>query len=288
MDGVPECGVDRLSLSLMRDFQLRRGNQALDLAPSSQRLIGFLALQGRAARRTFVSGTLWLNAADSRAGANMRSALWRLPALEHGALVGTSATHIWLDPAVQVDLSTLTAQAVAVLDGQVDGTQLVPVARQLCKAGDDLLPGWYDEWVVSERERLRQLRLHALDRIGQQLLADRLTAEALQVGLAMLATEPLRESGHRLLMRVHLSEGNVAEAIRQYRIISRLLREELGVRPSGATESLLRECVGETAGRPAATARAALPTRDGGAAHATGRAAKPVRTVTVLPVATPG
>ena len=69
------------------------------------------------------------------------------------------------------------------------------------------------------------------------LSANRLTgagrfAEAFELGLAALAGEPLRESAHRALVRVHLAEGNVGEAVRQYELCRSLLREKLGVEPS--------------------------------------------------------
>ena len=43
------------------------------------------------------------------------------------------------------------------------------MARELVSFGDDVLLGWYDDWVIMERERFRQIRLHALDRIGDRL-----------------------------------------------------------------------------------------------------------------------
>jgi DNA-binding SARP family transcriptional activator len=84
------------------------------------------------------------------------------------------------------------------------------------------------------------LRLRALDTLCERLTrAGRLDA-ALEVGLAAVAGEPLRESSHRALIRVHLADGNVAEAIRQYRLCRRLLREQLDLEPSDQMAELLR------------------------------------------------
>ena len=105
--------------------------------------------------------------------------------------------------------------------------------------GDDVLVGWYDDWVIMERERFRQIRLHALDRIGERLLEQGRFCDVLQVALAAVRAEPLRESAHRLLVRVHLQEGNVAEAIRQYRCYADLLRRELHAAPSPVIQRLL-------------------------------------------------
>jgi DNA-binding SARP family transcriptional activator len=63
--------------------------------------------------------------------------------------------------------------------------------------------------------------------------------EAVQAGLAAVKAEPLRESAQRSLIRAHLAEGNLGEALRQYHSFRRLLLEELGVGPSAELEDLV-------------------------------------------------
>ncbi|MFF9527676.1 BTAD domain-containing putative transcriptional regulator, partial [Streptomyces achromogenes] len=96
----------------------------------------------------------------------------------------------------------------------------------------ELLPGWDEEWVLLERERLRQLRLHALDALADRLTRQGSPALALEAALASIRIEPLRESAHRAVVAAHLSEGNVIEAVRHYRAYRQLLRDELGLEPS--------------------------------------------------------
>ena len=102
----------------------------------------------------------------------------------------------------------------------------------------DLLPDWYDEWLVFERERVRLLRLLALEALCDRFSRAGWHAEATQAGLAAVAAEPLRESAHRALMRAHLADGNPGEAIRQYRILATLLHRELGLHPSPEMRAL--------------------------------------------------
>jgi DNA-binding SARP family transcriptional activator len=103
---------------------------------------------------------------------------------------------------------------------------------------------WYDGWVLDKRERFRQLRLHALEHLGELLFqADRISA-AVQLGLVAVASEPLRESAHRWLVRAHLREGNVAEALLRYRTYAKLLARELQVRPSAALQELVADALG--------------------------------------------
>jgi DNA-binding SARP family transcriptional activator len=65
-------------------------------------------------------------------------------------------------------------------------------------------------------------------------------ARAVEAGLAAVAAEPLRESAHRALVKVHLAEGNLAEAVRQFQFYRRILQEELGLSPSPQMVELLQ------------------------------------------------
>jgi DNA-binding SARP family transcriptional activator len=94
--------------------------------------------------------------------------------------------------------------------------------------------------VLFERERFRQLRLRALDALCERLTRAGRLNEALEAGLLSVAGEPLRESAHRALMRLHLADGNTGEAVRQYRLYERLLREQVGIEPSERIQELVR------------------------------------------------
>jgi DNA-binding SARP family transcriptional activator len=112
--------------------------------------------------------------------------------------------------------------------------------RTLSVLSSDLLPDWYeDDWVVVHRERYHHLRLHALEAMCERLTATQRYGEAVEAGLAAVRAEPLRESAHQALVKVHLAEGNRYEATRQYQSCRRLLRNELGLEPSPRLQALL-------------------------------------------------
>ncbi len=71
------------------------------------------------------------------------------------------------------------------------------ISTHLAVLAVDVLPDWYEDWVMFERECHRQLRLHALEALCEQLAAADRTDEALEAGLTAVAGEPLRESGYR-------------------------------------------------------------------------------------------
>jgi DNA-binding SARP family transcriptional activator len=220
---------------LLDGFELECDGLRLELPLSTQRLLAFLAIHQRPLLRTFVAGSLWLDKSEERSYANLRSALWRLR--QPGAcLVEARASHIRLAPSVKVDLH----RAVVLARALIEGTDVPPTGSEinLLLAGD-LLRDWYDEWVEIERERLRQLRLHALEALCVQLTNAGRLGEAIDIGLAAVAAEPLRESAHRVLIEAHMAEGNVVEAARQFERYRDLLWEALGAEPSGDLDRLL-------------------------------------------------
>ena len=111
-----------------------------------------------------------------------------------------------------------------------DGCRESELERLL--AAGELLPDWYDDWTVFNAS-VSAMRLHALERMCDELRRQGRLDKALEVGLAAVASEPLRESAHRAVMRVHLAEGNAAEAFRQYDLFRGLLRSRLGVPVGG-------------------------------------------------------
>ncbi len=224
-----------VSLSVLRAFELRCDGRRVTLPMSAQRLVAFLALHGRPLQRSFVAGTLWLDSTEGRASASLRSALWRLrqPRVR---LVEDGSDRLSLAASVRVDLWETTRVAEEVLH---NGSLPDSFASFRDALSADLLPDWYEDWVFVERERFRQLRMHALETMCRRLTDEGRWAEAVDAGLASVAGEPLRESGQRALIAAHLAEGNRHEALRQYDAYRILLRRELAVDPSPQMEELI-------------------------------------------------
>jgi DNA-binding SARP family transcriptional activator len=219
-DGASEEVV----LHLLAGFGVEVAGEEVPLPGSAQRVVAFVALHERPVLRTYVAGTLWLDSPEERAAGSLRSALWRIH--RHGPeLVVADAETLRLGECVRVDLRDAEARARTELSGASSG--IAPDALTL-----DLLPDWYDDWVLLERERFRQLRLRALESMCTRLAAAGRLDEALEAGQLALVGEPLRESAHRALVAIHLAEGNAAEALRQFRLCRRLLLDQLGVEPS--------------------------------------------------------
>ncbi|HEX2039865.1 MAG TPA: BTAD domain-containing putative transcriptional regulator [Acidimicrobiales bacterium] len=211
-------------MSLLDGFEARHGEATVDLPPAAQRLVAYLALQPRPVLRIRVAGALWPESTDDKAAACLRSTLWRV-----GRSVGlteATTTHVRLAPHVVVDVPGAAAHARRLVDGTAGDDELHDPSSCL-----NLLPDWYDDWVTIERERLRQLGLHALEALCLRLATCGRYGEAVDAGMRAVAAEPLRQSAQRALIRAHQAEGNHSEAVRQYDRYRALLLDSLGVEP---------------------------------------------------------
>lgn len=226
-----------IQLGIVNGFRLRRDGEPLSVPLAAQRLMVFLALQQNPVHRLYVASMLRTDTSEERATASLRTTLWRLGTLA-GVLVSAEGSTLALASGVCVDLREITTRARSLI--QEPGSYSEEDLTMLAYCGD-VLPDWYEDWLQFERERARQLRLHALEALSAALLRDRRFGQAAEAALAAVGADPLRESSHRALISVHLAEGNAGEALSQYRTVRRLLGEHLGIAPSPAMEALFDE-----------------------------------------------
>jgi len=263
--GAPSVG-ERM-VHLLGQFRVTEGGRPVPLPSGTHRLIAFLALQGHPVERGYASSCLWLDKTDDRAAANLRSTLWRL---RRGVLplVETTASHVGLAAGVVVDA---LAGSVAMRRLVDDGADVDLDAVEVSDLAVDLLPSWYDDFVELERERFRQMRLHALEALARRLALAGRHARALDAALTAVAADPLRESAHRAVILIHLEEGNTGEAVRQYRTLADILRRQLGILPSERSHQLV---AGQLPARRAAPGQggAPIPGRPAGPARPAGSA----------------
>jgi DNA-binding SARP family transcriptional activator len=226
-----------ITVRLLGSFAVEVDGEPLPITQSTQRLIAFLALQRGPVRRLCVAGQLWLDAPEDRAMARLRTALWRAPHQPTDVIVSFS-DQLALAPGVRVD--AVAAERAA--ERELARPELsLPTAAdvELLFRCEDLLPDWYDDWVLRERERLEHLRQHALEAQAVRLAQAGCFGPALMAALGALAGGPLRETAHRALIITHLAQGNVVDAIRQYDRCRELLERELCVAPSAELQALV-------------------------------------------------
>jgi DNA-binding SARP family transcriptional activator len=211
------CAEVALELRLLGDFRLQHGETSVGLTPRAEHLLAFLALRHDTSRAA-VSAQLWPDLDEAQARGCLRSTLWRLPRPDGLPLVATPGDKLYLTSFVQVDVNRLRDRLDQWLWGEAPPVKIGSLSW-------DLLPTWYDDWLVIDRERQRQIRLHALERMSAWFLCAERFDSAIEAALQAIAADPLRESAHRCLIRAHLAEGNVSEARRQMRSYMELLAD---------------------------------------------------------------
>ena len=211
-------------------------------------LLAYLALFPRFHPREELADLFWPDADPEAGRTNLRTALSSLrrqlepPGVAAGSVLVTRGHQdVGLEPtAVSTDVAVFER---AIRDAARPGTPPDETARLLADAvnayGGALLPGFYETWALTERDRLAEAYLRALRRLTQHHEQAGNREAALEFARRALGADPLREEAHADVIRLLVGLGQQAAARRQYEELTRLLDEELGEEPSAETRALL-------------------------------------------------
>ena len=236
-------GEEQLTIGLLGPFEVKRGeSQPLRLPKKAQALLAFLALQkGRPIPREQLATLLWGNSATEQARQSLRQCLAALRnalGAELSEAIVADTTSVLLAPSDRWSVD------VAAFEIACQSSSLADLARASALYRDELLAGLqipvepFGDWLSLERQRLFSLRLDLLQRLADA----RANAGDMENGIAaarhLTSLDPLREEGHRLLMRLLAAAGNRSAALKQYERCAQTLRDELGIAPDAETDRL--------------------------------------------------
>lgn len=239
-----------LVLNLLGSVRIAFPDEArpLLLPRQATRLLAWLALHRRRGHgREELMERFWPDQAPDRARSALASAVFRLRhALPEGAreLISVSqagAPELRRDAPLSLDFERFALSigpALAWPDAVLPAPLRAKLERALELYRGDLLCGWYEDWVLQERERLRILRLTAQQRLLEHRAASGDAEGALALGRVILEQEPLHEQVHRRMMEILAGRGERARALLLYRDLERRLAAELGVAPDPVTRAL--------------------------------------------------
>lgn len=226
-----DCG--EFQLRLFQSWQLLRGKDVVHVAARQQRLLAALAINGPRPR-SYLVGLLWPEHAESRALESLRVAVHLITRQLPGLLVNRGSV-LSLSELADVDLLRLRSQIRQVSQAGVNGNA-ASCLYDLRRA--ELLPGWYDDWVIFEQSRLNQDRLHGLLAIARESLAGCAYELASEAAEAALELEPLYERAVGLLMQAEAQQGNNALALQAFERYKVQLSLEMGIAPSDGIRKL--------------------------------------------------
>jgi DNA-binding SARP family transcriptional activator/TolB-like protein len=230
-------------------------------------LLAYLAFHlDRAVSREVLAEQLWPEEDPDATRPRLRQALAALrralepPGTPAATVLIADRATVRLDPqAVTTDVAEFERALRAAAQTASPHEQMQILCHAVALYRGDLLPGCDEEWVLPERERLAEAYIGALGRLaGLQAAAGDLEG-AIATARQAVRADPLREESHEELMRLYAAAGRVSEALRQYRELERLLREELDAAPSAATHTLVEQLRAGTSTPACAPPRSLAP-----------------------------
>jgi DNA-binding SARP family transcriptional activator len=252
--------MSALEIRLLGTFRIGHPGQGQIPRPihAVQALLAYLVLnRNRTYAREVLGGLFWGDLTEAKARSCLSTALWRLrqvlepDGVARGSYLLTrrsgevgfngSSDH-WLDVAAFEDGLQPLVRARPALQPTFDWNS---AERAIAHYGGDLLEGFYEDWALRERERLRLLYLDGLGRLLNHYSEIDALEQALACGWRILELDPLREEIHRAIMRLHLRCGHRSLAIQQFETCRDILKQELGIAPMEETQALYREITPE-------------------------------------------
>jgi DNA-binding SARP family transcriptional activator/predicted ATPase len=263
-----------LHFRLLGDFSLIYADRQVTSLNSTrlQSLFAYLVLHRDAPQqRQHLAFLFWPDTAEAQARNNLRQLLHQLrqafPAVEHFLSADTHMLHWHPVTPFHLDVAefeqTLNLADVAIRrNDQHELQTLLEQADTLYRG--ELLPGCYDEWILPERERLRQHHFQALERLLRLFEEQDNTVTAIRYAQRLLGLDPLSEDRYRQLMRLFALNNDRASALHVYHTCVTTLQRELGVDPDSTTreayEQLLQHETPVIPARAQQTLLAATPT----------------------------
>ena len=226
-------------------------------------LLFYLAQNPAPQSRHRLMGLLWGTLPEASARRDLRHALWnlrrQLRPTGGASLLVTAGQNVWLLPhAWRLDAAELeVACSAAVRAPDLDEVALKTLQQALDLHQGDFLAGFYvddapafDEWVLVEQERLRDLARGGLALLVEATTARGSLADALRHAQRLVALDPWREDAHRRAMRLLALTGRRGAALAQYEQCRRVLADELGAEPTRETQALYRQLLASGAQPP--------------------------------------
>ncbi|MGD8998618.1 MAG: BTAD domain-containing putative transcriptional regulator, partial [Anaerolineae bacterium] len=243
-----------LHVKLLGDFRLVYGDEpvtGID-TPRLQSLLTYLLLHRDAPQsRHRLAFLFWPDSPEAQALTNLRNLLHRLrnelPNADRFLHVERNTLQ-WRSMApFEVDIARFERaldRADEALRGGLNGARSDGAAARaaleqaVALYEGDLLPSCYQDWIVPERERLRQAFQRALVSLVRLLEDEQDYDAAIRYAQQLLRQDPLRETSYRHLMRLRALVGDRAGALRTYHKCATVLERELGVQPSPDTREM--------------------------------------------------
>lgn len=206
-------------------------------------LIVYLAMHaGRRIAREALCGLLWGDRTENQARHSLSQALSEVRKSFGGDLIRSDGRVVWIDASqVWVDAFELTRLTIEKTVSSLDRAEALYQGDFL--AFGELDQERFDEWLLGERERFRQIAQRGLAAALALRAGDPDSERRMGTARAILALDPFDEPAHCAVMQAYAAQGHASLAIEHYQRLTRSLRRELGVMPEQETAATFQAIV---------------------------------------------
>lgn len=233
---VAAPSATRLRVYLLGPLRIERDGAPLGLPRRKvELLLAYLLLHPEPQTRDHLATLFWGDSSDAQARHSLRTALATVRKEIAADLLLTDREQVQRNPHFPcwVDLHTLLA-----VTAELETITVDQLLAMLAWWQGDLLAGFYEEWLVFDREHYRERLLKLGLQATQALRARSEYAGAIAVAQQVLTHDPANEHAHQHLMFCYMAAGDRPAALRQYELCERTLRDELDVPPLPETTAL--------------------------------------------------
>jgi DNA-binding SARP family transcriptional activator len=237
-----------LTIHMFGGFRITTGNQAVTGLSHArlQELLAYLLLhRGRPVARQRLAFLFWPDSTEDQARTNLRT-LWHrlrrsLPDADRFLLTDETTMQWRGDATYWLDVADFETHLGLSKSSSDKNEQIRHLERAAAVYGGDLLPGFYSDWLLAERDRLAQAYGAALTKLAVLHEERRDYRQAIGHAQTLVRHDPLHEPAYAQLMRLHALNDDRAAALHTYHTCATVLRREIDVEPGPATRQLYEQ-----------------------------------------------
>jgi predicted ATPase/DNA-binding SARP family transcriptional activator len=237
-----------LQIHLLGNFHLVHDGQPVSGLDSSrlQSFLTYLILhRGTPLQRQQLAFTFWPDSSESQARTNTRNTLFKLreafPEVDNYLEISNQILMWNPESPLELDLDVFqkAADRTDITGaGKDPNAHLQALTAAVEAYPGDLLPSCYEDWIMPQRERLRQRYLRLLEELAETLEVEKSYDQALPYAQELVRQDPLLERSYQLLISIYLGQGDKARALQTYHQCVDTLEKELGIEPDQQTFNL--------------------------------------------------
>lgn len=226
-----------LEVRLIGGFDIQCDGEAISIpSRAAQSLFAYLILTaGTMHRREKLAGMFWPDESEQKARTLLRNELWRI----RKALSRSTKGEYFLADNLTIGFNPASTYLldVAVLKSLSDAGSTEELMRALSNYQGELLPGFYEDWIVVEREHLQVFYEQKIACLLEILEKEQRWHDILEWGERWIALAQASEAAYRAIMFAHDALGDHVKVTSTYERCKQALRQ-LDLEPSEEMRAL--------------------------------------------------